>query len=107
MLDVCAQCGWLATSLNCLILMQMLTQGVWFENVGSSLLQLPGIQSTHLGAFRRPDMTPITCLPELTDYLTPNMGRLNGMLNTRSRPNAISELRWVSVFCLFESFRTA
>ncbi|KAF6768647.1 hypothetical protein AHF37_04890 [Paragonimus kellicotti] len=52
MLDVCAQCGWLATSLNCLILMQMLTQGVWVEDVGSSLLQLPGIQSAHLDAFR-------------------------------------------------------
>lgn len=52
MLDVSAECGWLRTSLNCIILMQMITQGLWVEEYASSILQLPKITSEHLDYFR-------------------------------------------------------
>ncbi|XP_021733961.1 DExH-box ATP-dependent RNA helicase DExH14-like isoform X1 [Chenopodium quinoa] len=40
MIDVCANSGWLSSTLNCMHLMQMVMQGLWFDN-GSALQMLP------------------------------------------------------------------
>ncbi|CAN0876921.1 DExH-box ATP-dependent RNA helicase DExH14 [Linum grandiflorum] len=40
MIDVCANSGWLSSSMNCMHLMQMVMQGLWFER-DSALWMLP------------------------------------------------------------------
>lgn len=50
MLDMCADHGWLVTSLQIIILLQMVVQGCWWHD--SSLLMLPFIEQYHLAWFR-------------------------------------------------------
>ncbi len=50
MLDVCADQGWLVTSLRVIHLIQMVLQGRWANE--SNLLTLPHIQTYHLACFR-------------------------------------------------------
>ncbi|TNN13844.1 Activating signal cointegrator 1 complex subunit 3, partial [Schistosoma japonicum] len=80
MLDVSAECGWLRTCLNCIILMQMITQGLWVEEYGSSLLQLPRITSEHLDYFKCDRNTNISTLPELIDNMISSPDVLDSML---------------------------
>ncbi|KAH8857458.1 Activating signal cointegrator 1 complex subunit 3 [Schistosoma japonicum] len=80
MLDVSAECGWLRTCLNCIILMQMITQGLWVEEYGSSLLQLPRITSEHLDYFKCDRNTNISTLPELIDNMITSPDVLDSML---------------------------
>ncbi|TGZ63845.1 hypothetical protein CRM22_006690 [Opisthorchis felineus] len=93
MLDACAQCGWLMSSLNCLLLMQMVTQGIWVEDVGSSLLQLPGIHPSNLTLFKRTDQSYITCLPELIDCVLSDPGWLDRALSGSLRPHALLSIK--------------
>ncbi|CAH8646705.1 unnamed protein product [Dicrocoelium dendriticum] len=93
MLDACTLCGWLTSALNTILLMQMIVQGVWVHDTGSSLLQLPGIRPSHLDAFRRSDGSYITCLPELIDLTSSSPAQLYTMLGDRIRPKALSEVK--------------
>uniref|UniRef100_A0AA85J1R0 Activating signal cointegrator 1 complex subunit 3 n=1 Tax=Trichobilharzia regenti TaxID=157069 RepID=A0AA85J1R0_TRIRE len=90
MLDVSAECGWLRTCLNCILLMQMITQGLWVEEYGSSLLQLPRITREHLDYFRGNHNTNINSLPELIDYVASSPNRLDSMLRGHMEPNIIN-----------------
>ena len=55
MIDVCADNGWLATTLQCLGLLQMIVQGRWFSD--SSLMTLPHVEKFMLKeAFHRNDV---------------------------------------------------
>ncbi|CAH8557491.1 unnamed protein product [Schistosoma turkestanicum] len=80
MLDVSAECGWLRTCLNCIILMQMITQGLWVEEYASSILQLPKITSEHLDYFRYADCKNISSLPELIQIISDSPNLLDSML---------------------------
>ncbi|THD24664.1 Activating signal cointegrator 1 complex subunit [Fasciola hepatica] len=93
MLDTCTQCGWLTSSINCLLLMQMITQGLWVEDAGSGLLQLPGLLPNHLMCICRADGSQIDSLPELLDYVADDPGRLNVMLQSELRPRVFSDLK--------------
>ncbi|KAI3929942.1 hypothetical protein MKW98_004096 [Papaver atlanticum] len=44
MIDICANSGWLTSTLTCMHLLQMVMQGMWFER-DSSLLMLPSMNS--------------------------------------------------------------
>ncbi|CAH8598661.1 unnamed protein product [Heterobilharzia americana] len=90
MLDVSAECGWLRTCLNCIILMQMITQGLWVEEYGSSLLQLPKITREHLDLFKGGRNKNINSLPELIDYVAYSPNRLDSMLQGHIEQNIIN-----------------
>ncbi|CAL8100461.1 unnamed protein product [Calicophoron daubneyi] len=95
MLDASAQCGWLTTCLNCLILMQMIAQGLWVEDVGSSLLQLPSLHPNHLEHLRRPDRSYIDSLPELIDFVQTDGSRIDAMLSNSIRPEPLDRMKQV------------
>ncbi|KAI3955130.1 hypothetical protein MKX01_034159 [Papaver californicum] len=44
MIDICANSGWLTSTITCMHLLQMVMQGLWFER-DSSLLMLPSMNS--------------------------------------------------------------
>ncbi|VDP20099.1 unnamed protein product [Schistosoma margrebowiei] len=93
MLDVSAECGWLRTSLNCIILMQMITQGLWVEEYASSILQLPKITSEHLDYFRCDRNPNISSLPELIDYVAGSPNLLDSMLQGHVESDVINSVK--------------
>ncbi|CAH8606538.1 unnamed protein product [Schistosoma haematobium] len=93
MLDVSAECGWLRTSLNCIILMQMITQGLWVEEYASSILQLPKITSEHLDYFRCDHNPNISSLPELIDYVAGSPNLLDSMLQGHVESDVINSVK--------------
>ncbi|VDP86657.1 unnamed protein product [Echinostoma caproni] len=95
MLDTCTQCGWLTSSISCVLLMQMVAQGLWIEDAGSGLLQLPGLSANHLMCICRADGSLINSLPELLDYVACDPDRLNLMLQSELRPRVFSRLKEV------------
>merc|ERR550537_1822543 len=64
MVDVSADSGWLATTLSCMGLVQMIVQAKWHD--ASTLTTLPNIDDDKLAAFAR---YRIECLPELVHFL--------------------------------------
>jgi activating signal cointegrator complex subunit 3 len=85
-LDVSADAGWLATTLQVINLMQMLLQARWHYD--NTLLTLPHLQPHHLSRLRRPQTdrngssqsVVIDCLPELIDCVNGSCERLQAML---------------------------
>lgn len=65
MVDVSADSGWLATTLSCMGLVQMIVQAKWHD--ASTLTTLPNIDDEKLAAFAR---YKIECLPELVHFLS-------------------------------------
>lgn len=52
MIDICANSGWLSSTLNCMHLMQMVMQGLWFDK-GSALQMLPCLNNNVIGTLVR------------------------------------------------------
>nr|XP_053656826.1 activating signal cointegrator 1 complex subunit 3-like [Cherax quadricarinatus] len=77
MLDMCGCAGWLASSLQVQVLMQMITQARWHTD--NSLLTLPHIISETLYCFKHAGNN-IQCLPELVHIVGGKYERLAGML---------------------------
>ena len=65
MIDVSAESGWLATTLQIQTLLQMIIQGAWHNK--SSILTLPHVEHFMLYAFNIPKQN-IDCLPVLMDF---------------------------------------
>ncbi len=65
MIDVSAESGWLATTLQIQTLLQMIIQGAWHNK--SSILTLPNIEHFMLYSFKIPKQN-IDCLPVLMDF---------------------------------------
>lgn len=51
MIDICANSGWLSSSITCMHLLQMVMQGLWFEQ-DSALWMLPCMNNDLLGTLR-------------------------------------------------------
>jgi activating signal cointegrator complex subunit 3 len=64
MIDVAAESGWLATTLQIQTLLQMIVQGCWHNQ--SSLLTLPHLERFMLYVFKTPKQS-FDCLPTLID----------------------------------------
>ena len=69
MIDVSAESGWLATTLQIQTLLQMIVQGCWHNQ--SSILTLPHLEKFMMYLFKRQKLN-IDCLPELIDYCDGN-----------------------------------
>ncbi|ESO93256.1 hypothetical protein LOTGIDRAFT_189896 [Lottia gigantea] len=102
MLDVSADQGWLITSLQVIVLIQMIIQGRWYHD--STLLQLPCITPYHIYCFRPqsgggakkkgyPDIkAPIETLPELLSVCDGKFEHLSTMLEGEMNPNNINQV---------------
>ncbi|XP_025099015.1 LOW QUALITY PROTEIN: activating signal cointegrator 1 complex subunit 3-like [Pomacea canaliculata] len=102
MLDMCADQGWLVTSLQIIILLQMVVQGCWWHD--SSLLMLPFIEQYHLAWFRPQhsqgarkkgsvNLTfPIECLPELMAACDEREDFLYGLLSDELSRSHIDQI---------------
>ncbi|XP_059138482.1 activating signal cointegrator 1 complex subunit 3-like, partial [Physella acuta] len=92
MLDVSADQGWLVTSLNVIILLQMLVQGRWWHDC--NLLTLPHVQPYHIYCFRNStnEKKLIDCLPELIDYCDGQKEVLASMLGGEMNKTQVDQL---------------
>ncbi|CAO2818508.1 unnamed protein product [Amaranthus hypochondriacus] len=52
MIDICANSGWLSSTITCMHLMQMVMQGLWFDK-DSALQMLPCLNNNIIGTLRR------------------------------------------------------
>ncbi|KAK2570728.1 Activating signal cointegrator 1 complex subunit 3 [Acropora cervicornis] len=89
MIDVSSSEGWLATSLRCMHLVQMVVQGRWLHDC--TLLTLPCVDSGILSLFRLKNRS-LECLPELLDAVRGNRKVLNTMLGDALSEGEITEL---------------
>ncbi|BHF81522.1 activating signal cointegrator 1 complex subunit [Sparganum proliferum] len=92
-IDYCAENGWLVSTLHAILLTQMISQALWLED--SSLLQLPGINSSHLAAFVYPNSGEyIESLPELLEAVQPPpYSRINDLLFDHLSPDLIKPIK--------------
>ncbi|KAK7072359.1 activating signal cointegrator 1 complex subunit [Halocaridina rubra] len=89
LLDVCGCVGWLASSLQVQVLMQMVTQARWHTD--SSLLTLPHVTSDNLYCFKHEGHN-IQCLPELMHIVSGNYENLAMMLRDELEENQIEDI---------------
>ncbi|KMS97778.1 hypothetical protein BVRB_5g123420 [Beta vulgaris subsp. vulgaris] len=52
MIDICANSGWLSSTITCMHLMQMVMQGLWLDK-GSALEMLPCLNNNVIGTLKR------------------------------------------------------
>ncbi|CAL1546554.1 unnamed protein product [Lymnaea stagnalis] len=101
MLDVSADQGWLVTSLNVILIIQMVVQGQWWYD--STLLTLPNVQTYHLACFRLrdqqarpkgfPDLkAPIQSLPTLMEVCDGKIEYLHYMLEGEMSAQKIDQV---------------
>ncbi|PIA63068.1 hypothetical protein AQUCO_00200832v1 [Aquilegia coerulea] len=64
MIDICANSGWLSSTITCMHLLQMVMQGLWFER-DSSLWMLPSMTSELLNSFSSRGISNIQGLLDL------------------------------------------
>lgn len=64
MIDICANSGWLSASVNCMHLMQMVMQGLWFDK-DSSLWMLPCMNEDLLQSLRKGGISTVQQLLDL------------------------------------------
>lgn len=64
MIDICANSGWLSASVNCMHLMQMVMQGLWFDK-DSSLWMLPCMNEDLLQSLRKRGISTVQQLLDL------------------------------------------
>ena len=102
MIDVSSAEGWLATSLRCMHLVQMVVQGRWLHDC--TLLTLPCIDPDLLSLFRV-EGRPLECLPELLDALKGERKVLNTMLGDALSPLEITEVIFLENVFMIETFR--
>ena len=89
MIDVSSAEGWLATSLRCMHLVQMVVQGRWLHDC--TLLTLPCVDPELLSYFRAEGRS-LECLPELLDAVRGDRKVLNAMLGDVVSPGEITEV---------------
>ena len=89
MIDVSSAEGWLATSLRCMHLVQMVIQGRWLHDC--TLLSLPCVDSDILSLFRHQGRS-LECLPELLDAVRGERRVLNAMLGDALSQGEITEV---------------
>lgn len=89
MIDVSSAEGWLATSLRCMHLVQMVVQGRWLHDC--TLLTLPCVDSDILSLCRLQNR-PLECLPELLDAVKGERKVLNTMLRDALSEGEITEV---------------
>lgn len=89
MIDVSSSEGWLATSLRCMHLVQMVVQGRWLHDC--TLLTLPCVDSGILSLFRLKNRS-LECLPELLDAVRGSRKMLNTMLGDALSEGEITEV---------------
>lgn len=96
MIDIGSDQGWLSTSLQTMILLQMTLQGRWYND--STLLTLPHINNTNLYCFSKkyPNTkecyTPIESLPELIAYINGQYEILANILRKELEENQIEQI---------------
>ncbi|KAF5178468.1 Dexh-box atp-dependent rna helicase dexh14 [Thalictrum thalictroides] len=64
MIDICANSGWLSSTITCMHLLQMVMQGLWFER-DSSLWMLPSMTSELLNSFSNRGISNVQGLLDL------------------------------------------
>lgn len=90
MIDICAEQGWLASTLRIQNLMQMVIQGAWIHS--SPLLNLPHIEDYHVKLFRRHNPY-LTTLPGLMKECVKDYKSLAGILRQDLSENQIEEVK--------------
>lgn len=78
MIDVCAECAWLATTLRAQQLLQQVVQGSWANK--SPLLTLPHIEPQHMYHFAKLDDPALSTLPGLKEACFKDYERLASIL---------------------------
>ncbi|GIY50588.1 activating signal cointegrator 1 complex subunit 3 [Caerostris extrusa] len=85
MIDVCADKGWLAPTLQSMVLLQMILQARWHDD--NALLTLPHLEKKHLPLIRfsmdmrnEANKSPIECLPQLIEKISHNFELLESVL---------------------------
>ena len=86
MVDVSADSGWLATTLSCMSLIQMIVQAKWHD--ASTRTTLPNIDDDKVSAFAQ---FKIECLPELVHFLSTASRRRIGELERRLRAKGLTQ----------------
>ncbi|GMQ10899.1 hypothetical protein CsSME_00053719 [Camellia sinensis var. sinensis] len=64
MIDICANSGWLSSTITCMHLLQMVMQGLWFDK-DSSLWMLPSMTDDLVGILRRKGISNVQQLLDL------------------------------------------
>ncbi|XP_023223865.1 activating signal cointegrator 1 complex subunit 3-like [Centruroides sculpturatus] len=99
MIDISSDQGWLPTSLQTMILLQMTLQGRWHND--STLLTLPHINSTNLYCFGKiypntitghHEVSSVECLPELIAYVRGEYETLACILRKELEENQIEQI---------------
>ncbi|XP_067120382.1 activating signal cointegrator 1 complex subunit 3 isoform X2 [Centruroides vittatus] len=99
MIDISSDQGWLPTSLQTMILLQMTLQGRWHND--STLLTLPHINSTNLYCFSKlypnavagcRNISSVECLPELIAYVGGEYNSLACILRKELEENQIEQI---------------
>lgn len=102
MIDVSSAEGWLATSLRCMHLVQMVVQGRWLHDC--TLLSLPCVDPDLLSLFRV-EGRPLECLPELLDAVKGERKVLSTMLGDALSPLEITEVLFLENVSMMQTFR--
>lgn len=98
MIDVSADEGWLATSLRCMHLVQMVVQGHWLHDC--TLLTLPGVCVQHFQHFKRPKGAHVETLPELLNVVRDNRSILETMLGRVLDTREVDQVRFKNSYIL-------
>ncbi|KAI4335915.1 hypothetical protein L6164_014511 [Bauhinia variegata] len=72
MIDICANSGWLSSSITCMHLLQMVIQGLWFDKE-SALWMLPCMNSTLLSSLTGSGISTIQQLLDIPKALLQNV----------------------------------
>ncbi|THG01808.1 hypothetical protein TEA_006154 [Camellia sinensis var. sinensis] len=70
MIDICANSGWLSSTITCMHLLQMVMQGLWFDK-DSSLWMLPSMTDDLVGILRRKGISNVQQLLDLPKSTLP------------------------------------
>ncbi|KAL9254447.1 DExH-box ATP-dependent RNA helicase DExH14-like protein [Drosera capensis] len=72
MIDVCANSGWLSSTVSCMRLLQMIMQGLWFDK-DSALKMLPCMTSDLLSTLKKKGLSNVQQLLDLPAALLKNL----------------------------------
>lgn len=90
MIDICAEEGWLASTLRLQNMMQMVIQGSWIRS--SPILTLPHVEDFHVKLLQKRNPIMAT-LPGLIDKTTKDYYALANILRQDLSENEIEEVR--------------
>jgi len=89
MIDVSAECGWLATTLRTQQIMQMVIQARWIQD--SPLLTLPHLEAHHLYLFMK-NNNPLQTLPGLQSLFCKHYTTLANILRDELNEGEIEQV---------------